>query len=231
MGAVEYTQEALKCILKTCKIYIDMDYTKYAQLTRKKITVGDKFVEYEGCTWQVRNLSKVSIQKTVIPFKLPKPCFNQPQPKQKANLMFAIAVILLGFIISATFLFYWIHLPAVVIALGIIVYSLKKSKQELDRWQKKKDLYERRLSVWNEINADPQIIYTLSIVPNTTSDPLLYSYDRKSVSHTVNAIKEEMIRASLQKTIFNINVIDVPDDKTVDEVGSHVYEKAVKALY
>jgi len=208
-----------------------MDYSKYAQLTPKKLIVGDKFIEYEGCTWQVRNLSKVSIQKTVIPFEFPKPCFNQPQPKQKANLMSAIAVILLGFFISATFLLYWIHLPAVAIALGTIVYSLKKSNRELDQWQKQKDLHERRLNVWNEINANPQILYTLSIVPNTTSDPLLYSYDRKSVNNTVNAIKEEMSQASLQKTIFKINVIDVPDDKTVYEIGSQVYEKAIKKLY
>jgi hypothetical protein len=207
-----------------------MDYSNYAQLIHKKIIVGDQFVEYEGCIWQVRNLSKVSIQKTVIPFKLPKPCFNQPRPKQKANLISAITIMFLGFLISATFLLYWIHLPAIGIALGIIVYSLNKSKRELEQWQKKKDLHERRLNVWNKINTNPQIIYTLSIVPNTTPDPLLYSYDRKSVNSTVNAIKEEMSQPSLQKTIFKINVIDVPKDKTVYEVGSHVYEKAVKAL-
>ena len=208
-----------------------MDYSKYTRLTPKKIIVGNGLVEYEGGTWQVRNLSKVSIQKIVIPCKLPKPEFEQPQPSQKANLISAITVILLGFFISATFLFYWIHLPAILIALGIMIYSLKKSKSELDRWQQQKDSHEEQLKVWHEINTAPQVAYALSLEPNASSEPLLYSYDRRSVNNTVNAIKDEMNHLFFQTTTFKINAIKVPEGQTIHAVGSEVYEKVVNDLY
>ena len=207
-----------------------MDYSKYTELTPKKIIVGDGLVQYEGGTWQVRNLSKVSIQTIVIPSNLPKPEFKQPQPKQKANLIPVISVILLGFFISATFLLFWIHLPAILMALGIMIYSLRKSKRELDRWQQKKDAHEDRLNVWHEINTNPQKVYVLSLEPNTSSEPLLYSYDRRSVNAAVNAIKDEMNHLLFQTTTFKINAIKVPEGQTLHAVGSTVYEKVVKKL-
>jgi membrane protein implicated in regulation of membrane protease activity len=208
-----------------------MDYSKYTKLTPKKIIVGDGLVEYEGGTWQVRNLAKVSTQKIVIPSELPKPEFKQPQPRQKANLIPAITTILLGFFISASFLLFWIHLPAIVMAMGIVIYSLRKSKRKLDRWQQQRDSHQERLKVWHTINTTPQVVYALSLEPSASPEPLLYSYDRRAVNAAVNAIKDEMNQLSPPATTFKINAITVPEGQTILAVGSEVYEKVVNDLY
>jgi hypothetical protein len=208
-----------------------MDYSKHTQLTPKNIIVGDGLVEYQGGTWQVRNLTKVSIQKIVIPPKLTKPEFKQPQPRQKANLIPAISIVLVGFFISATFLLFWIHLPAIVMAVGIVIYSLRKSKRELDRWQQQRDSHQERLKVWHEINTNPQNIYALSLEPDASPEPLLYSYDRRAVNAAVNAIKDEMNQLLSQTTTFKINTITIPAGQTIHAVGSTVYEKVIHDPY
>lgn len=205
-----------------------MDYSKYASLKKQKLSIDEKLIEYDGNTWQIKNLTKISLQRTVIPFDMAKPEFNEPQPSRSIKLIPALSFIAGGFFISVTFLLNWIYFITIAAALGTILYSLKQNKRKMDQWAKRNDAHEQCLKKWNEMRNDPQVVYSLSVEPDATSSPMFFTYEKSVIENIEKNIKVTMTQPQEQETVFNLKAIDIPEASTIEDTCISVYEKIAK---
>lgn len=209
-----------------------MDYSKYAPATKKTIHIQGNLIEFDKDTWQIKNLIRISLQETKIPFEIPKPTFDEATPQKKMNLIPALGTFAGGIFLSITFLSIWIYLLAIAASAGIIFRSLKNSKIKLDQWSERQEKHEKRLEIWNDMEKNPQVIYAISIEPNPSQSPLFYSHDKNTCNDILRTIKQAMATRSDEVFIdYNINAIKVKNDTKIVEVGAAVYKKIAAEFF
>lgn len=205
-----------------------MDYSKYIKTKKTAIAVGDKIVEFEGNTWFVKHLVQIWIQKYDVPFELPEPQFDDPKPARQLNLIWAIIVLVSGISVSIFFDTIWIYLLAMLLALSVVITSIRKSKKNISQWEKKKEKHDKRVAAWKKIKDTPITVCSLSIEPNNLPNPLFYSFDVESVEEAVNAIKQSTQESSIEKTIIDFETIDIEDETSIAEFGAKIYQDMYK---
>lgn len=202
-----------------------MDYSKYTPLLETKVLIDKHIIEVDGDIWQISNLSKVSHKKTSISVDFPEPQFQETPPKKELNFAKALSVFILGILISVLFLTEWIYILSIIVALGIIIYSLVNSKKNAEQWSKKKELHEKRLEKWHEINKDPPVVHSLTLEPNSKTGPLFYSYKRPKIENIIDTIKLAMAdQLDEEKAEFKIATIDMQDNTDTEFISVSIKE-------
>ncbi len=208
-----------------------MDYWQYTSFKTAKVVVGEKIFEYEGDTWQICNLIQISLQQKEIPFESPEPEFNDPfiprliPPKQ---IFQAVMIVIAGILAAMMLLSKWVYVISVLAAITFILKELKKNQKRLELWQQKKEDHKAKHAYWLQIKTEPQIIYFLSVDPNTRPNPLFYSYDGKLIKEIVDTIKKEIKTPTEKAAVFNIKTIQLEPDQPLSDFAAQVYEKAYK---
>lgn len=184
--------------------------------------------------WQIRNIIKFSTGQTSIPIDYSEPKFEEAQPQMIRNIPKALVALALGILISVLFLIKWIYLLSLFIAVGIVIYSLDKSKKKMDKWAKQKNIHDNKLKKWQEISKNPPIVHSLSLETISTSTLLFYTYNFNEVESIVGAIKQAMTnKLDKEEMEIEVNAIDPENKSQISAISNAVaeqVEKEIKAL-
>lgn len=93
-----------------------MDYRGLVNSSPVNFGVHDRLIECGSTTWQIRNIAATSIGRYVVPFTVPEPQFDTPEPSMAldANAMLIVAAF------AGLGVYFGMLIPAIVAALAVV---------------------------------------------------------------------------------------------------------------
>lgn len=207
-----------------------MDYRRFISSTQVNFKINDHLIECGSTTWQIRNIAATKIDQRVIPLNEPRPIFDIPEPT--FNLNFSAMTITAVFFGGGVYLYssssvLTIIVVALVVALFVYI-SNESLKSRKAAWEKERGRIETKTKIWNQMQQNPPVLYSLMLETNAGSKPLFYSFDRSQIHKSNEAIKRSMEKKEMGDIRFEIETVNVGGDDSINNFGSSIYNQSIQ---
>jgi hypothetical protein len=213
-----------------------MDYQSFIKKENLEFLVNNNFIECGQTTWQVRNITSMSVVEEKIPLSAQKPKFKEPEPtcdlferNEDSVTMFFVFTFFVCYVVQYTYANPYVTALTLVVILAIPIYkSLARLKKEKSKWRLKDKKTQKNLEIWNDLHVNAPMIYSLILETNAKSATLFYSFNEDQILIAKDVISQSMDKKKNIDKRINIETINVGETySSLINIGFEIYKQSI----